>query len=397
MQDSNASVIVAGARTPFGRFMGSLSGVTAPQLGAHAITGALRAAGIDGHRVDHVIMGQVLTAGCGQLPARAAAAATGIPMTTPALSINRMCLSGMDAVAIAHQMIVSGDADVVVAGGQESMSNAPHLLAGSRRGHKYGDATLIDHLAFDGLQDVFTGRSMGALTDSRNHRYGITRQAQDEFAARSHHRAECARKDGLLDAEIVPVSAPSSRGEPTEVNEDEGIRPETTSADLANLVPAFDPGGSITAGNSSPISDGACALVVMRKSTAATHGVPWLAEIRSRAVVSGPDSGLHEQPANAIRRACEREGISPSDLNLIEINEAFAAIGITSLDRLELDPDTVNVNGGAIAIGHPIGTSGARITLHLALELTRRGGGIGAAALCGGGGQGQALILRVAS
>jgi len=396
MQESDATVIVAGARTPFGRFMGSLSSLTAQELGTHAITGALKAAGIDAHRVDHVIMGQVLTAGGGQLPARAAAVAAGIPMTTPALSINRMCLSGIDAITIAHQMIASGDADIVVAGGQESMSNAPHLLANSRRGHKYGDATLVDHLAFDGLQDAFTGQSMGALTESRNHTYGVTRQAQDEFAARSHNRAERARKDGLLASEIVPVVVPVRRAEPIQVGQDEGIRADTTSADLAELRPAFHPGGSITAGNSSPISDGACAVVVMRKSTAAAWGVPWLAEIGSRAVVSGPDSGLHEQPANAIGKACDREGIHPCKLDLVEMNEAFAAIGIVSTDSLGVDADKVNVNGGAIALGHPIGASGARITLHLALELARRGGGIGVAALCGGGGQGQALILRVA-
>lgn len=395
--DSATTVIVAGARTPFGRFMGALSGLTAAQLGAHAIAGALQAAEIDGCDVDQVIMGQVLAAGTGQLPARAAAAAAGIPMTTPALSINRMCLSGIDAVALAHQMIVSGDADIVVAGGQESMSNAPHLLPGSRRGHRYGNATMVDHLAFDGLQDAFTGQSMGALTESRNHRYGITREAQDAFAARSHQRAAAADKDGVLGGEIVSVPVPSRGGEIIEVGHDEGVRADTTGAGLAHLAPVFDPEGSITAGNSSPISDGACALVVMRKSMATARGISWLAEIGARAVVAGPDSGLHEQPANAIRKACEREGISPSQLDLVEINEAFAAVGIASLECLGLDPDRVNVHGGAIAIGHPIGVSGARITLHLARELTRRGGGLGAAALCGGGGQGQALILRVAA
>lgn len=393
---SATTVIAGGARTPFGKFMGALSGMTAPQLGAHAIAAALRAAGVDAHRVDQVIMGQVLAAGSGQLPARVAASAAGIPMTTPALSINRMCLSGIDAVVLAHQMIVSGDADIVVAGGQESMSNAPHLLLGSRRGHRYGSVPMLDHLAFDGLQDVFTGQSMGALTESHNPQYGISRQKQDEFAVRSHQRAAQAHHEGLLDGEIAVVSVPAGCGGSTEVRCDEGVRADTTSAGLAKLAPVFDSHGSITAGNSSPLSDGACALVVMRKSTAEALGIPWLAEIGARAVVAGPDSGLHEQPANAIQSACEREGISPRDLDLVEINEAFAAVGIASSERLRLDANLVNVHGGAIAVGHPIGVSGARIVLHLARELARRGGGLAVAALCGGGGQGQALILRAA-
>jgi len=292
-------------------------------------------------------------------------------------------------------MISAGDHDVRVAGGQESMSTAPHLLTNSRRGHKYGDTVLIDHLAFDGLQDAFTGSSMGALTESRNPEYGITRDAQDEWAARSHRAAARARKDGVFAAEIVPVPIRSGRGESTDLSHDEGIRADTSAADLAGLPPAFAAGGSLTAGNSSPISDGACAVVVTRKSTAVRLGLSWLAEIGSRAVVAGPDSGLHEQPSNAIQAACRREGIAPRDLDLVEINEAFAAVTLVSSERLGLDADRVNVNGGAIALGHPIGVSGARIVLHLALELRRRGGGVGAAALCGGGGQGQALIVHV--
>ncbi|QXF84292.1 acetyl-CoA C-acetyltransferase (plasmid) [Rhodococcus pyridinivorans] len=396
MTNADPTVLVAGARTPFGRFMGSLSSLSAQQLGSHAIGGALKTAGVDAHDVDHVIMGQVLTAGSGQLPARVAATDAGIPMTTPALNINRMCLSGIDAVVLAHQMITSGDADIVVAGGQESMSNAPHLLRNSRRGLRYGDTVLIDHLAFDGLQDAFTGVSMGALTESKNPAYGITREAQDEFASSSHRAAARARKDGIFAPEITPVPITSSRGESSEVSHDEGIRADISAAGLAGLPPAFAAAGSLTAGNSSPISDGACALVVTRKSTALRLGLPWLAEIGSRAIVAGPDAGLHEQPSNAILAACRHEGISPADLDLVEINEAFAAITLVSADRLGLDVDRVNVNGGAIALGHPIGVSGARIVLHLALELQRRGGRVGAAALCGGGGQGQALIIHAA-
>ncbi len=390
---NDPTVLVAGARTPFGRFMGSLSNVVAQELGSHAIRGALMAAGIHPTRVDHVVMGQVLAAGCGQLPARSAAAAVGIPMTTPALNINRMCLSGVDAITLAHQMIAAGDADIVVAGGQESMSNAPHLL-NNRRGHKYGDTPLIDHLAFDGLQDTFSGLSMGELTESRNPDYGITRDSQDEWASRSHREAARAWKDGLFEREVIPVSLTDIRGEAATIHRDEGIRAGTSVADLALLAPAFDPAGSLTAGNSSPISDGACAVVVTRRSTAVGLGVPWLAEIGSRAVVAGPDSGLHEQPSNAILAVCQREGIDPRDLDLVEINEAFAAVALFSTERLGISADRVNVNGGAIALGHPVGASGARIVLHLALELQRRRGGVGAAALCGAGGQGQALIIR---
>ncbi|MGC0366479.1 acetyl-CoA C-acetyltransferase [Rhodococcus sp. 27YEA15] len=394
MTTSDSTVIVGGARTPFGKFLGSLSGLAAQDLGAMAIKGALAAAGISGQQVDHVVMGQVLTAGSGQLPVRVAATTAGIPMSVPALAINRMCLSGIDAITLAHQMIFSGDADIVVAGGQESMSNAPHLLQGSRRGTKYGNTRLLDHLSFDGLQDAFTGQSMGALTDSRNARYGVGRAEQDEFAAQSHIRANRAFTAGLFASEIVPVSVLGTGSTVVEVSRDEGVRPDTTGEGLSALLPVFDPNGTITAGNASPISDGACAAVVMRKSVAERLGLPWLAEILSRAVVAGPDSGLHEQPSNAVKKACGLIGLDPAALDLLEVNEAFAAIGIVSTRSLGVDADRVNVNGGALAVGHPIGVSGARIALHLALELGRRGGGIGAAALCGGGGQGQALVLR---
>ncbi|MGW4068616.1 acetyl-CoA C-acyltransferase [Nocardia grenadensis] len=392
MPDADPTVIVAGARTPFGRFQGSLSSLSAPQLGAVAIRGAIDNAEIDPTVVDHVIIGQVLAAGSGQLPARAAAATAGIPMTTPAININRMCLSGLDAIVLAHRMISAGDADIVVAGGQESMSNAPHLLAGSRRGYRYGPAVLTDHLAFDGLEDVFTGLSMGALTESGNAGYGITRDAQDEWAARSHRAAQRARADGVFDREIVPVTV--TQGEPVQVDHDEGIRNEISVTDLAALRPAFTENGSLTAGNSSPISDGACAVVVTRDSTARRLGLTRLAEIVAGSVVAGPDSGLHEQPSKAIEKACERGGIPVDELDLVEINEAFAAVTLVATDKLGIDHDRVNVNGGAIALGHPIGVSGTRIALHLALELQRSGGGTGAAALCGGGGQGQALVLR---
>jgi acetyl-CoA C-acetyltransferase len=340
-------------------------------------------------------MGQVLTAGGGQLTARVAAAGAGIPLSAPALNINRMCLSGLDAIMLAQQTIISGQADIIVAGGQESMSNAPHLLPGSRRGVRYGRGELIDHLEFDGLQDAFTGQSMGALTESRNVQYGITREQQDAFAAQSHQRATQALESGVFAEEMVAVTS-KGRGGDHEVTQDEGIRPDTTLDSLTRLSPAFAENGSLTAGNSSQISDGACAVILARRSVAEKLGVSWLAEIGAGAVVAGPDSGLHEQPANAIAKACEREGLAPTDLDLVEINEAFAAVVLASSERLKLCNDQVNVNGGAIALGHPIGTSGARLALHLALELQRRGGQIGAVGLCGGGGQGQALVVHAA-
>ncbi len=392
MTADNTSVIVAGARTPVGRLMGSLSGFSGSDLGGIAIKAALAKAGITGDQVQYVIMGQVLTAGAGQIPARQAAVAGGIPMSVPALTVNKVCLSGLDAIALADQLIRAGNFDVVVAGGQESMTQAPHMLEKSRAGYKYGDVTLKDHLAYDGLHDIFTDQAMGALTEDAN---TLTREEQDEFAAASHQRAAAAWKNGLFDDEVVPVTLPQRRGDPVEFTHDEGVRPDTTARSLSGLRPAFCPTGTITAGNASTINDGAAAVVVMRKSAAIEHGLDWLAEIGAHGVVAGPDSTLQQQPANAITAACAIEGIDPKSLDLVEINEAFAAVGIESTRALGLDAAQVNVDGGAIAIGHPLGMSGARIILHLALELKRRGGGTGAAALCGGGGQGSALILRV--
>ncbi len=392
------SVIVAGARTPIGRLLGSLKDFSAAELGGVAIEAALSRAGVTGEQVDYVIMGQVLTAGAGQIPARQSAVAGGIPMTVPSLTINKVCLSGVDAIALADQLIRAGEFDIVVAGGQESMTNAPHLLDKSRSGFKFGDVTMSDHMAHDGLWDVFTDQAMGGLTEGINASEGahsFTREEQDAFAVRSHHRAAAARDNGIFDEEIVAVPVPQRRGEPVSFSADEGIRADTSAESLAKLRPAFDPGGTITAGSASPISDGACAVVVMSEAKADELGLTWLAQIGAHGVVAGPDSSLQSQPSRAIAAACAKEGIEPGDLDLIEINEAFAAVGLASTAELGVDPERVNVNGGAIALGHPIGVSGARITLHLALELARRGGGVGAAALCGGGGQGDALIVRV--
>lgn len=394
--DRPTSVIVAGARTPMGRLLGSLKGFSGADLGGFAIKGALEKAGVSPEQVDYVIMGQVLQAGAGQIPARQAAVKAGIPMTVPALTINKVCLSGINAIAMADQMIRAGEYDIVVAGGQESMTNAPHLLEKSREGYKYGDVTVRDHMAYDGLWDAFTDQAMGLLTEDANTGdLAFTRAQQDEFSARSHQLAAKAWKDGLFDEEVVPVSIPQRKGDPIEFKADEGIRADTTTDSLGKLRPAFAKDGTITAGSASQISDGAAAVVVMSKAKAEELGLAWLAEIGAHGIVAGPDSCLQQQPARAIEKACAKEGISPSDLDLVEINEAFAAVGLASAKELGLDLDKVNVNGGAIAMGHPIGMSGARIALHLALELKRRGGGVGAAALCGGGGQGDALIVRV--
>ena len=392
----NTTVIVSGARTAQGRLMGSLKDFSAVDLGAIAVKGALERGNVDPAHVEYVIMGQVLTAGAGQIPARQAAVAAGIPMAVPALTVNKVCLSGINAIALADQLIRAGEFDVVVAGGQESMTQAPHLLERSRAGFKYGDVTLRDHMAYDGLHDIFTDQAMGTLTESANagERF-VTREEQDAFSAASHQNAARAWKDGLFDDEVVPVSIPQRKGEPIVFVADEGIRSETTAESLAALRPSFAKDGTVTAGSASQISDGAAAVVVMSKAKAQDLGLTWIAEIGASGVVAGPDSTLQSQPANAIAKACEREGIAPADLDLVEINEAFAAVGITSTRELGIDPAKVNVNGGAIAVGHPLGMSGARIVLHLALELARRGGGVGAAALCGGGGQGDALIVRV--
>jgi acetyl-CoA C-acetyltransferase len=391
----SGSVILAGARTPMGRLLGALRGFSGVDLGGIAIKGALERSGLPADKVGYVIMGQVLQAGEGQMSARQAAVKAGIPMTVPALTINKVCLSGLDAIALADQFVRAVEFDVVVAGGMESMSNAPHLLPKSREGVKYGDATLVDSMAYDGLWDSFTNAAMGALTDKQNARLGITREQQDEFAARSHQRAAAAQKEGRFAAEIVTVEVPQRRGDPLVVDRDEGVRPETTPQSLAKLPPAFAADGTVTAGSASQISDGACAVVVTSKATADELGVPWLAQIGAHGVVAGPDSTLQSQPANATAQALRREGLDVADLDLAEINEAFAAVAVQSMRELGIDEGRVNVDGGAIALGHPLGMSGARLVLHLALELKRRGGGVGAASLCGGGGQGNALVLRV--
>jgi len=394
-----STVLVAGARTPMGRMSGALGERTAVQLGGTAIAAAVRRSGISSSDVEYVIMGQVLPAGCGQLPVRQAAIAGGIGMDVPSVGISKVCLSGLDAIALADQLIRAGEFSTVVAGGMESMTNAPHLLPKSRSGFKYGDVTLLDHMDFDGLRDAFVGGPMGLLTEvvngeARSGAEPISRQEQDAFAARSHQRAAAAAAAGKFDEEIEPVSFTTRRGAIT-VSADEGIRPDSTVETLAKLRPAFRPDGTITAGSASPISDGACAVVVMAKQRAEELGLSWLAEIGAHGVVAGPDSSLQLQPANAIAAACKKAGISPADLDLVEINEAFAAVGIASAAALGISQDIVNVNGGAIALGHPIGMSGARLVLTVAMELRRRGGGTGVAALCGGGGQGDALIVTV--
>jgi acetyl-CoA C-acetyltransferase len=389
------SVIVSGARTPIGKLQGSLAGFSAADLGGIVIQAALERAGIAGTDVDYVILGQVLQAGAGQIPARQAAVKGGIPMTVPSVNVNKVCLSGIDSIALADQLIAAGEFDVVVAGGMESMTQAPHLLPGSRAGFKYGNTTLVDSMAYDGLFCAFDQVAMGESTERYNAKLGITRAEQDEFSARSHERAAAAMKEGRFEEELVPVPIPQRKGEPLLFTEDEGVRPGTTVESLGALRPAFAADGTITAGSASQISDGACAVVVMSRDAAARLGCTPIAEIGAHGVVAGPDASLQAQPSNAITKALSRSGLSASDLSLVEINEAFASVGIWSTRELGIDPEIVNVDGGAISLGHPIGMSGARITLHLAFELRRRGGGIGAAALCGGGGQGDALILRV--
>lgn len=347
------SVIVAGARTPIGKLLGGLSSFTAAELGGMAIAGALHKSGVAASDVEYVIMGQVLTAGAGQLPARQAAVAGGIPMGIPSTTVSKVCLSGIQAVIMADQFVRSGDFRVIVAGGQESMSQAPHLLRGSRLGTKFGDITMVDHMAVDGLEDAFTAEAMGLLTERKNDEEPLSRASQDRFGAESHRRASHAWNSGVFADEVVPVSVPQRRGDPIVVSRDESIRADTTAESLGSLRPAFRPDGTITAGNASPISDGACAMVVMDRDRADRLGIPWLAEIGAHGMVAGPDSTLQSQPANAIARACEREGIDPSDLDLVEINEAFAAVGLASAAQLGIDLDRVNVNGGAIALGHP--------------------------------------------
>jgi acetyl-CoA C-acetyltransferase len=361
------SVIVAGARTPIGRLLGGLKSLSGSDLGGLAIKGALERAGVTGDQVEYVIMGQVLGAGAGQVPARQAAFKGGIPLTTPALTINKVCLSGINAIALADQLIRAGEHDIIVAGGQESMTQAPHLLLGSREGTKYGDTKLTDHMAYDGLWDALTDQAMGGLTEQINKDVQqFTREEQDAFGARSHQLAALAQKNGVFDDEIVPVEIPQRKGDPIVISADEGVRPDTTVESLGKLRPAFAKDGTITAGTASQISDGAAAVVVMSKAKAEELGLSWIAEIGAAGVVSGPDSSLQSQPANALAQALEKEGITAADLDVVEFNEAFAAVGIASARQLGIDEDKVNVNGGAIALGHPIGASGARIVLHVA-------------------------------
>src|ERR1044072_5207301 len=392
----SGSVIVAGARTPIGRLLGSLKDFTGPQLGGVAIKAALQRAGVAPEQVQYTIMGQVLTAGAGQIPARQAAVAAGIPMDVPALTINKVCLSGLDAIALADQLIRAGEFEIVVAGGQESMTQAPHLLAKSRSGFKYGDVTMQDHMAYDGLFCAFDQVAMGASTEKYNSRYGLTREEQDAFSARSHQRAAEAIGNGTFADEITPVTIPQRKGDPVVFDTDEGVRGDTTAEGLAKLRTAFASDGTITAGSASQISGGAAAVGVMSKAKAEELGLEWLAEIGAHGVVAGPDASLHEQPSNAIKAALAKAGKTAADLDLVEINEAFAAVGIVSTRQLGISEDIVNVNGGAIALGHPIGASGARLAVHLAYELSRGCGGLGGAAVAWGGGQGGGVGLLVA-
>ena len=386
-------VIVAAARTPQGRLKGQLAPLTAVQLGAAAIRGALERGGIPADAVDAVLVGQVLQAGAGQNAARQAAIEAGIGWDVHSATINKVCLSGLTAIIDAARMLRLGDATVVVAAGMESMTRAPHLLMNSRDGYAYGSVEVLDHMAYDGLTDAYDRESMGASTERANARYEVTREAQDAVAARSHQRAAAAQADGIFDAEIVPVSIPQRKGDPVVVSADEGIRADTTVETLAKLRPAFAEGGSITAGNASQISDGASAVVVTTRAIADERGWDVLAVVGASGQVAGPDNSLHAQPARAVAKALEKQGISASDLDLIEINEAFGAVVARSQAELGVSDEVVNPHGGGIAIGHPIGASGNRLVVHAVHELVRRGGGTAAVALCGGGGQGDALIL----
>jgi acetyl-CoA C-acetyltransferase len=392
---SSPIVILSGARTPIGKLSGSLASMSAVQLGGVAIGAALDKAGVPGEQIDYVYMGHVLQAGAGQITARQAAVNGGIPMSVPATTVNKVCLSGMDAIYQADRRIRSGDADIVVAGGMESMTNAPHLLPGARSGYRIGDGVLVDSMMYDGLYCAFDECAMGEGTEKYAQAHGLIREHMDAMAAESHRRADAAQQGGLFADEIVAVTIPQRRGDALVVGHDEGVRGETTIESLAGLRPAFDKQGHITAGNASQISDGASAMVITTAAVAERLGVTPLAEIIGYGQVAGPDASLLHQPSRAIKAALDRAGLNVGDVDLFEINEAFAAVGVASADDLGISMDVVNVNGGAIAVGHPLGMSGNRIALHLALELARRGGGIGAAALCGGGGQGDAILLRV--
>ncbi|MEE1761412.1 acetyl-CoA C-acyltransferase [Streptomyces sp. SP18BB07] len=389
------SVIVAGARTPIGRLMGALSTVSAVDLGAHAISAALNAARLDPGAVEAVVLGHVVQAGAGPNTARQAAIRAGVPFSVPASTVNKLCLSGLHAIALADLMIASGRHEVVVAGGMESMSGAPHLLRGARTGWKYGATAVEDALDRDALVCAFDGVSMGAATERYQQPYALSREEQDEYSALSHQRAARARESGALSEEIAPFTVTGRRGE-TVVDTDEGVRPDSTAESLGRLKPAFSGGGTVTAGNSSQLSDGAAAVVVMSAERARREGLTPLAEIGAYGTVAGPDPSLLVQPAGAVLDALSRDGrLKAADLDLFEINEAFAGVALASVRELEVPLEKVNVNGGAIALGHPVGMTGARLVLTLAAELRRRGGGTGAAALCGGGGQGDALLLHV--
>jgi acetyl-CoA C-acetyltransferase len=392
---SSPIVILAGARTPIGKLSGSLASFSATELGGFAIAAALERAGLTGGQIDYVYMGHVLQAGAGQITARQAAVNGGIPMDVPATTVNKVCLSGMDAIYQADRRIRAGDAEIVVAGGMESMTNAPHLLPGARAGYRIGDGTIVDSMMFDGLYCAFDQVAMGAGTERYAQAHGLEREHMDAMAAESHRRADAAQKSGAFADEIVPVTVPQRRGDALVVGHDEGVRGETTIESLAGLRPAFDKAGHITAGNASQISDGASAMVVTTAEVADRLGVTPLAEIIGYGQVAGPDASLLHQPSNAIKAALDHAELRVADVDLFEINEAFAAVGVASADDLGISTDIVNVNGGAIAMGHPLGMSGNRITLHLALELARRGGGVGAAALCGGGGQGDGILIKV--
>ncbi len=388
------SVIIAGARTPVGKLGGGLASFSGTQLGGLAIKAALERAGVSPDQVDYVFMGQVLQAGVGQIGARQASVHAGIPMTVPATTVNKVCLSGLNSIYLADQMIQSGDADIVVAGGMESMTNAPYLLPGARAGYRIGDQTVVDSMMYDGLFCAFDQVAMGAGTEKYAASEGLDRAPQDDLAAKSHQRAAEASKNGLFDDEIVNVEVPQRRGDAITVSTDEGVRGETTAESLGSLRPAFDKAGNITAGNASQISDGGAAVVVMSKAKAEELGAVPLGEIIGYGQVAGPDPSLLHQPARAIKVALDKVGKSVGDVDLFELNEAFAAVGIASMAELGITDEITNVNGGAIALGHPIGMSGARLALTILLELGRRGGGLGAAALCGGGGQGDAILLR---
>jgi acetyl-CoA C-acetyltransferase len=388
------SVILAGARTPIGKLSGGLAALSGTDLGGIAIAAALERAGVSGSDVDYVVMGQVIMAGAGGMPSRQAAHKGGVPMTVPSTTINKACLSGLNAIHLADLMIQSGEADIVVAGGMESMTNAPYLLANGRGGYRYGDGTLHDAILNDALLCAFENEAMGAGTERHAAAEGMLREPQDAFAAASHERAARAQKDGLFDDEITPVSIPQRRGDPVVVTTDEGVRVGTTAEALAKLPAAFTKGGNVTAGNASQLSDGAAAVIVTSKAVAERLGATPLAEIVAFGQVAGPDTNLLHQPSGAIKQALQRAKLAVSDVDLVEINEAFAAVGLASMADLGITSDVCNVNGGAIALGHPVGMSGARLALTLALELRRRGGGLGAAGLCGAAGQGDAMLLR---